>query len=215
MFLKALAKLQNELEFVDSPAAVLRHSVVDPPVALCVDMLTGIRLGSERAARLFELPVRWPLLRGTITPEGEARYLCLKPYRGGRMLDALPPLVAGERWPDGNSRRRFLRLPIQSRAWIRDADEPQCRRGHVLSLSGGGAHVVSEAALPPVDSRATLELIDLPTGPVRVSGRVVWRRGWEDGPYIPGFGMEFDAEARRGPLAEALLAHPAMGRAYF
>lgn len=209
-FEAACAGLDAPIDFISDIDEAIALAATRPPTAMCVDMLTGIRLGAEQATRLFNLPVRWPMLRCTITPDAAARYICLKPYRSGLLLEALAELLAGQAWADSNSRRDYLRLPIASRAWIRLDEERNWRRGNMLSLSGGGGFVATDSLKPPAGSPIAVELLDLPRGPLTLVGSVAWGRNWDAGPELPGFGVRFLPSDADVDLEEAIRRHPAL-----
>ena len=88
------AYLENDphsVEYVTSVNDLLARSIVEPPLALLVDVRTKIRLGTRETNIIDNLQVDWPILRGRTMTEG-IQASCTKPSHTGDLevcLDAI------------------------------------------------------------------------------------------------------------------------------
>lgn len=171
---------------------LLRYGFMLPPLAIVVDSYTATRIGSERVSGLFNLGVAWPVMRGSISASGEVRVMCLEPAKSGALGDAIAAIASGDpTWNHPRFRRRSLRVDLRARARVRCDSNSPWRQANLLSISVGGAYVVQPDEIPMPGESVEIELLDLSEKPLRVKGRVAWRRTWDEGPELPGFGVEF------------------------
>jgi hypothetical protein len=178
--------------FASSVEELLRYGFMLPPLAIVVDVYTATRIGTEKITGLFNLGVAWPVMRANIDREN-VRVICLEPVKSQSLVTAVQEIALGdESWRHPRFHRKSMRIDLRTRARIRENADAPWRNANLLSISVGGAYLVLGDAMPSKGAEVEMEILDLKSKPLRVGGRIAWRRTWDDGPDLPGVGVEFD-----------------------
>lgn len=191
--------------FASTVEETLRYGFMLPPLAIVIDSYTATRVGSEKVTGLFNLGVCWPVMRATVPASGEVRVMCLEPAKSMSLVNAIEEIArCDEDWRHPRFFRKSLRIDIRTRARIRECEEAPWRNANLLSISVGGGYLVLSEGIPAKGTHIELQLLDLGEAPLHTEGKIAWRRTWDDGPDLPGIGVEFDADAVNSELRTAL-----------
>jgi PilZ domain len=182
--------------FASSVEEVLRYGFMLPPLAIVIDIFSATRIGTEKVSGLFNLGVNWPVMRASITNEEDIRIVCLEPAKCRSLAEAVEEIRLGEEsWSHPRFFRKSMRIDIRTRARIRCSANEPWRNANLLSISVGGAYLVLGDAIPTKGAQVEVEILDIGQHPLCTAGRIAWRRTWNDGPELPGVGIEFDPAA--------------------
>lgn len=175
---------------------LLRYGFMLPPLAIVIDTYTATRVGTEKVTGLFNLGVGWPVMRANLADHREVRVICLEPVKSQSLASAISEIVTGdESWRHPRFFRKSMRIDLRTRARLRCSDSEPWRNANLLSISVGGAYLVLGDNIPAKHASVELEILDLRPHPIRTKGVIAWRRTWDDGPDLPGVGIEFDSVA--------------------
>ena len=203
---EAVSAAEYPVEVVPSPEEALRACVRNPPLAVIVDMVTGMRAGNANTSllALYNLELNWPVLRGTAKKNEPVMVLSTSPQISAPFCEGLLAIACEDpNWGQRESPRRFIRQEIQCRARVRLSNDADWQVGTVMEMSTGGCFVLSYEPLP-VNSSVQLEIRDLTESPITLEARIVWTRNWNDSVKLPGMGLQFDWESPSAELADAL-----------
>jgi hypothetical protein len=175
---------------------ILQYGFMLPPLAIVVDVFTATRIGTEKVTGLFNLGVGWPVMRSNLADHREIRVICLEPVKSVTLATAVNEILEGdESWKHPRFFRKSMRIDIRTRARIRCSPEESWRNANLLSISVGGGYLVLGDAIPAKGAKVEIEILDLCAHPLYTAGTIAWRRTWNDGPDLPGVGVEFDPAA--------------------
>ncbi len=190
----AIDSVSYDVEIVNTAEDVFRQCVQRAPYAVIVDMVSGMHLNSERLNILYNLALAWPVVRCRTRHDGPFVIISTNPINRANMEDALGQIAAGDpAWQPKQAIRRDIRVELQLRArWRNGAADGEWALGTILNISSGGCflHLYENESL---GTELQLEILDLVGFPLHVSGKVVWRRSWDDGVQLPGMGVTFEA----------------------
>lgn len=190
------ARIGAGLVVASTVEEVLRYGFMLPPLAIVVDVFSATRIGTEKVTGLFNLGVGWPVMRSNLTDHREIRVICLEPVKSLSLATAVSQIVEGdESWKHPRFFRKSMRIDIRTRARIRCSEEEPWRNANLLSISVGGAYLVLGDSIPAKGAKVEIEILDLRSHPICTRGTIAWRRTWNDGPDLPGVGVEFDPAA--------------------
>ncbi len=204
LFEPALAEQSHEFEYVDDVPELLVLCSKRPPAAVVADLATVARLNKAQVAAMFDLGVIWPVMRCTISPEGLIRVHCNAPMRNATLHQALDEIFANTgAWQHPRHKRIHLRMELQQRVEIRVIDQEEWLRGNTLTLSGGGASLVTFDTWQ-VGQEIEIRFLDFVDPPPVVRGSVVWQSPWEECDQLPSIGVKFDNQTVPDVLLDAL-----------
>jgi len=203
---EVVSSAEHPVEIVPSPEEALRACVRNPPLAVIVDMVTGMRAGNANTSllALYNLELNWPVLRGTAKKNEPVMVLSTSPQISAPFCEGLLAIACEDpQWGRRESPRKFIRQEIQCRARVRMKENGEWQRGTIMEMSTGGCFIVSYEPLP-VESLIDIEIQDLSETPIIADARIVWIRNWEDGIKLPGMGLQFVYNDVPPELANAL-----------
>lgn len=204
---EVVANATYPVEVVDTPDECLKACVRQPPCAVIVDMITGMRAGSTNTSLLvlYNLELAWPVLRSTAKRDEPVMIVSTSPQNTAPFVEALEAIATNDpNWLRPQTPRRFIRQSVQCRSRSRVKDQAdKWHQGTIMELSTGGCFLITYEPLP-IDSQMELEIWDLGEHILKAEGRVVWIRDWGDGPELPGMGVAFDLDSVPQELAKAL-----------
>lgn len=170
---------------------LLVECLKQPPLAILVDIPTQLALGSNNVAPIYDLKVKWPVIRCKIASDGEASVMCLAPVRSGTLLEAVEGILGGdEGWAAAGHKRYHLRINMQCRVRMRNQEGPW-RHSHTLDLSTRGAFILNYEDLQ-LEHPLDLELHDLGESVLRIKATVRWVRRWQESQKLSGVGVSFE-----------------------
>ena len=178
--------------------------ISEPPLAVLIDAPSAARIGAALVNPLFELHMRWPVMRCTTRPDGGVNVMCSSPDRQGMLAEALPAIIAGDPAWLPPWRRRCIRVDVQCRARVRLAGEDRWRQGNCLNLSRSGTFIVTYEP-HAIGDPVALEVWDIAENAATAKGRVNRLRKWDEGHRLPGIGVEFDAGTATRELSRLLV----------
>ena len=201
-----LSNCSHDVQVVDTPDQALQACVREPPAAVVVDMVTGMRAGTNNTSLLvlYNLELTWPVVRSTAKKNEPVTIISTSPQNTAPFLDALDGIAtADSSWVKPLTPRRFIRQAVQCRARTRPIGQENWDHATVLEISTGGCFMVSYTPYP-IDSKCEVEVWDIAGEIQTLDARVVWIRSWTDGPQLPGMGLAFNLDAVSKELTEAL-----------
>lgn len=197
-------------------AVVIAHDVPDllqqclrrPPMAVLIDMRTQLKFGISRVECIYNMGVRWPVMRAAIRADGTGKVVCMEPPRTTSLEEALAEIASGDpSWVNDRYRRDFVRIRTTCRVKFMAEGDSSWENGNTLDLGAGGAFIVCYRAIEP-GQRLHAEIHDLGPVVLKIQGRVAWGRTWVDGPALPGIGVVFDSDVEEmNALRRALATH--------
>jgi|MDSW01.1.fsa_nt_gb hypothetical protein len=204
---EVIAQASYPVEVVNTPDECLKACVREPPYAVIVDMITGMRAGSTNTSLLvlYNLELTWPVLRSTAKRNEPVMIVSTSPQNTAPFVEAISAIATNDpSWLRPQTPRRFIRQTVQCRSRSRvTGEEDRWHQGTIMEISTGGCFLITYEPLP-IDSQMELEIWDLSDKVMTVRGHVVWIRAWDDGPELPGMGVAFDLSSVPPELAKAL-----------
>ena len=204
---EVIANASYPVEVVNTPDECLKACVREPPCAVIVDMITGMRAGSTNTSLLvlYNLELTWPVLRSTAKRNEPIMIVSTSPQNTAPFVEAINAIATDDpAWLRPQTPRRFIRQTVQCRSRSRvTGEDDRWHQGTIMELSTGGCFLITYEPLP-IDSQMELEIWDLTDKVMTVRGHVVWIRAWDDGPELPGMGVAFDLSSVPPELAKAL-----------
>ena len=94
---EVLDQSSHPIVVVDTPEEALRQVVRRPPIAVIVDMITGMRAGASNTSLLvlYNLELAWPVVRGTTKQNEPISIVATSPQRTAPFVEALDSMVEG------------------------------------------------------------------------------------------------------------------------
>ena len=118
--------------------------------------------------------------------------MCQAPFKREPLSKALAEICAGDvSWKHPVNMRKFVRINQNARVWFRRQGAEAWRRANCQSMSVSGLFLLTLDP-EPVGTEVELRILDTAAEEVAISGAVIWNHKWEDGPHIPGSGVNFD-----------------------
>jgi hypothetical protein len=177
---------------VTSVFDAVRACVTDPPLAVLMDLSSTLHSGVAETAPLYDLGIDLPILRCTGGGEGPWIAMCQAPFKRVPLAQALDEIFLFDpSWKHPTNIRRFVRVSCAARARFSPRDGEEWTRANTQSMSVSGLFLVSQES-PPVGTDLLVRVMDCGEQEIQVSASVVWVHRWEEGPHLPGCGLDFD-----------------------
>lgn len=158
-------------------------------------MATTLHAGVSETAPLYELGIDLPILRCNQSETGVWTAMCQAPFKRLPLSGALKEIAQLDpSWRHPKYLRRFVRVPLLSRLRFRSKGAGDWVRGNCSNASISGLFLMTLNTLP-IGSEIEIELVDVGGSGGIVRGTVTWVHSWEDGPHLPGMGIDFDLES--------------------
>ena len=181
-----------ELRTVGTVQDAVRDCVADPGRAVMIDMTTTLHAGVSETAPLYELGIDLPILRCTQSENLVWTAMCQAPFKRLPLLAALKEIAQKDpSWHHPKFLRRYVRVPLVSRVRFRLPGKSEWRRANCSNASISGLYLLTHD-IEPIGTEVEVEIMDAgaPTGILK--GMITWSHAWEDGPHLPGMGIDFD-----------------------
>lgn len=210
LYRELVSPVALELRVSANPNDAYKAVVSDPGKAILVDMPTALHAGVSETGRLFDLGIAMPILRCSHAEDGAWTAMCQAPFKRLPLPLALREIADGsDSWKHPKFVRRYVRIPFRSRVRFRKIGDSPWLLGNVQNACAGGLFLLT-MHVEEIGARLELELVDVGNG-VTMTGSVVWRHLWDEGPSFPGMGLQLDSGAippkfRLG-LAESSTVH--------
>jgi len=170
----------------------VRQCVSDPPLALLMDLATTLHAGVADTAPLYDLGIDLPILRCSGGEQGALIAMCQAPFKREPLAVALDEIAHGDpTWKHPSNLRRFVRVSLGTRILFSAAGTEEWKKGNAQSMSISGLFVLSQET-PAVGADILLRILDCGDKEISVSASVAWVHLWEEGPHLPGCGLNFD-----------------------
>jgi hypothetical protein len=185
-----------QLRTVSSVGDAVRACVAGPGRAVMVDMSTTLHAGVSETAPLYEMGINLPILRCTQVESGEWTAMCQAPFKRLPLLMALKEIAQGDpSWQHPKFVRRYVRVPLSTRVRFRLVGSANAwKRANCSNASISGLFLLTQE-IEPIGSELELEILDAGGLVQGVRGFVTWAHAWDDGPHLPGMGVDFDLES--------------------
>lgn len=203
---EAISKAPHPIEVVSSPEQALQACIRNPPLAVIIDMMTSMRMGTTDTSllALYSLELSWPVLQATAKKNEPVMLVSTSPKIRAPLSEGLAAIAANSpQWNRRKSNRRFIRQQVQCRTRIRPHNAADWLEGTIVEMSTGGCFVVTFSPLP-AKTKVVVEILDLDHSPIVTNGSVVWIRDWADSVKLPGMGLQFEFQSVPPQLADAL-----------
>ena len=96
LYREATKGLPYEIVFVDGMLPLLTSCIQTPPLAVLIDAPSSARIALHWSNPLFEMHMKWPVMRCAIRPDGRVNVMSSSPDRQGTLDDALRAISAGD-----------------------------------------------------------------------------------------------------------------------
>jgi hypothetical protein len=177
---------------VASVLEAVKQCVSDPPAAVLMDLASTLHSGVSETAPLYDLGIDLPILRCTGGSGAPLVAMCQAPFKREPLSKALTEIGSGDAsWKHPVNMRKFVRINQNARVWFRKQGAEGWRRANCQSMSVSGLFLLTLDP-EPVGAEIELRILDTGSDEVAISGSVIWNHKWEDGPHIPGSGVNFD-----------------------
>jgi hypothetical protein len=188
---RGLIPAEIQIESFTSVSEIIKLCVANPPDAILVDMASTLHVGTSDTAPLYELGIDLPVLRCTQSPNGQWIAMCQAPFKRLELVQAVQEILSGDpSWRHPKYVRRFVRVDFMGRARFRPAGG-EWVRGNFTSASISGLFLLSLEGMD-VGAELEIEALDTTDPPPVIRGNVTWVHRWEDGPHLPGMGIDFE-----------------------
>lgn len=172
----------------------VRMCVVDPPLAIFMDLSSTLHSGVAETAPLYDMGIDLPILRCTGGGENPWIAMCQAPFRRLPLSEAIEEISRGDIvWKHPTHLRRFVRVSQNARVLFAARNTQDWIRANTQSMSVSGLFVMTQQA-PAVGSDVDVRILDCGEDEIRCAGTVVWIHRWEEGSHIPGCGVNFDRD---------------------
>jgi hypothetical protein len=188
MYKPSVSSLLHEVFFVDGLDPLVRYCIEEPPSGVLVDVVSGMRIGTDKMIPVYNLNPYWPVIRCNISSQGSARIIGNQDEPLSQALDAI---AHGD--PPGhnpNFQRRAIRIAVPLRVRILPGNKDNWRPGNISSLCASGCLVITYN-LPQPGEAVHLEILDMSDNPQKCEAKTVWTRRWEDSAQLPCAGFSF------------------------
>ena len=177
---------------VTSVFEAVRECVTDPPLAVLMDLSSTLHSGVAETAPLYDLGIDLPVLRCTGGEQEPLIALCQAPFKRVPLTQALEEILRSDpSWKHPTNIRRFVRVSCSVRALFSLPNSQNWVRANTQSMSVSGLFLICQETLP-VGSDVLVRILDCGEEEILVSASVVWVHRWEEGPHLPGCGLDFD-----------------------
>ncbi|HXP90532.1 MAG TPA: PilZ domain-containing protein [Fibrobacteria bacterium] len=182
----------------------VKQCVSDPPLALLMDLATTLHAGVADTAPLYDLGIDLPILRCSGGEQGAFVAMCQAPFKREPLAIALDEIAHGDpTWKHPSNLRRYVRVSLGTRILFACAGTEDWKRGNAQSMSVSGLFVLSQETAA-VGTDILLRILDCGDAEITVSASVAWVHRWEEGPHLPGFGLNFDPASVPDSLGHCL-----------
>lgn len=187
-----------------SVGEAVRSCVSDPGRAVLMDMATTLHAGVSETAPLYELGIDLPILRCTQSESGVWTAMCQAPFKRLPLQNALDEIAGRDpSWRHPKYIRRFVRVPLTSRVRYRILGQKTWLKGNCSNASISGLFLLA-MDIVPIASELEVEIIDLAEPTQGLRAMVTWSHSWDQGPHLPGMGLDFDRKTVPTSFREAL-----------
>lgn len=171
----------------------VKHVVSDPPAAVLMDLASTLHAGVSETAPLYDLGVDLPILRCTGGAGAPWIGMCQAPFKRLPLKEAITEIDAEDpSWKHPVNLRRFVRVNQNARVLYRKiGTQEEWKRGNCQSMSVSGLFLLAIDP-DPIGSDLEIRILDISADGMAIHGSVVWAHKWEDGPHLPGCGVNFD-----------------------
>jgi len=170
----------------------VRECVTDPPLAVLMDLSSTLHSGVAETAPLYDLGIDMPVLRCTGGGVGPWIAMCQAPFKRLTLAQALDEILGSDpSWKHPTNMRRFVRVSSGARVLFAHPDSGNWIRANTQSMSVSGLFLVCQESLP-VGTDVSVRIMDCGEEEIPTSASVIWVHRWEDGPHLPGCGLDFD-----------------------
>ena len=190
MYKPGISSLSHEFFFVDGLDLLARTCIEEPPAAILIDVVSGMRIGTDKMIPIYNLNSHWPVIRCNISNQGSARIIGNQDEPFSQALNAIAR--GGPSGGDPNFQRRAIRMAAPLRVRIIQENKDNWRPGNISSLCAGGCSVIAYD-LPQPGEAVHLEILDMSAEPQKREAKTVWTRRWEDSAQLPCAGFSFPA----------------------
>ena len=185
---------------VTSVFDAVRACVTDPPLAVLMDLSSTLHSGVAETAPLYDLGIDLPILRCTGGGQVPWIAMCQAPFKRMPLTQAMEEIFGSDpSWKHPVNMRRYVRVSCNARVLFSPRGAQEWKRSNAQSMSVSGLFLVSQEC-PPVGTDLSIRVMDCGEEEIQVSASVVWVHRWEEGPHLPGCGLDFD----RSTVPEAL-----------
>ena len=177
---------------VHSVREVVRQCVCDPPLAVLIDLSSTLHSGVAETAPLYNLGIDLPILRCTGGgPQNPWIAMCQAPFKRLPLSQAVEEIGAGEiSWKHPVNLRRYVRVAHNARILF-SSEDGLWRKGNAQSMSVSGLFLLTQDA-PAVGTDIRLRILDCGEGELSLKATTDWVHKWDEGPHLPGCGLNFD-----------------------
>lgn len=195
----------QEWRAVPTVREAVRHCVSDPPAAILMDFASTLHSGVAETAPLHELEIDLPILRCTGGGDSPWTAMCQAPFRRLPLEQAVEEIARGEvSWKHPTHPRRFVRVGRNARILFRPrGSEGGWTQGNAQSMSVSGLFVFTREPAA-VGTDLEVRILDCAPQEIALQAAVSWVHLWEDGPHLPGIGLDFDRSTVPDSLGDAL-----------
>jgi hypothetical protein len=177
---------------VTSVFDAVRECVTDPPLAVLMDLSSTLHSGVAETAPLYDLGIDLPVLRCTGGGHGPWIAMCQAPFKRVPLAQALEEILGSDpSWKHPTNMRRYVRVSCNVRVLFALPGSRDWIRANTQSMSVSGLFLVCQETLP-VGTDVSVRILDCGEEEIPVSASVIWVHRWEEGPHLPGCGLDFD-----------------------
>jgi len=194
------------LKLVDNPEDALTACVQVPPIAIIIDMVTGMRAGNNNTSLqvLYNLELAWPVLRSTSKKGQPINVISTSPQNTAPFQEGLEAIVKQDpTWVVVDTSRHFIRQERLCRAKFKLENHTDWTLTTITSISSGGCFMINYSP-PSLETKMTVVIQDLGDHLHCVEGTVSWIRHWDEGPKFPGIALTFKPSSIPESLPAAL-----------
>jgi hypothetical protein len=177
---------------VHSVFEAVRECVTDPPLAVLMDLSSTLHSGVAETAPLYDLGIDLPVLRCTGGGEGPWIAMCQAPFKRVPLVQALEEIFQRDpSWKHPTNMRRYVRVSCNVRVLFALPDSRNWIRANTQSMSVSGLFLICQETLP-VGKDVSVRIMDCGESEIPLSATVIWVHRWDEGPHLPGCGLDFD-----------------------
>ena len=118
--------------------------------------------------------------------------MCQAPFKRLPLQQAISEIQSMDpSWKHPVNLRRYVRVNQNARLLFRKIGSETWKRANSQSMSVSGGFLFTLEP-DPVGSELEIRVLDLSVDEIVINASVVWVHKWEDGPHMPGCGVNFD-----------------------